>query len=41
MADVPVKVKMPIFYQLAMAYLSLEQSDEAWTHLQVSVDLSK
>jgi hypothetical protein len=41
MADVPVRVKTPIFDQLAMAYLSLEQFDEAWTHLQISMDLSK
>lgn len=41
MADLPIRVKTPIFDQLAMAYMSLGQFDEAWTHLEVSMGLSK
>ncbi|CAH0023367.1 unnamed protein product [Clonostachys rhizophaga] len=41
MADHPVRIKNPIFDQLAMAYLGLGQFDEAWSHLNISMDLSK
>lgn len=41
LAYLPVRVKCPIYDHLAMAYLGLGQLQEAWNHMQMSIDLSK
>ncbi len=41
MAHIPARVKTGMFDQLSMAYMGLGQLDEAWTHLQISMDMSK